>query len=124
MRGKYDPTVNPPDQRTRSQKQTIVNPNNGIPSIEICEERIILAEDENAVVSEQTLKELPAFSVNILPEMMPIEIPEIGLDYQPTGRMITIAQAFSGYAAFVQWCHKMRDNQLATQTPHVIESGE
>jgi hypothetical protein len=124
MRGKYDPTVNPPDQRTRSQKQTIVNPNNGIPSIEICEERIILAEDENGVVREQTLKEIPAFSVNILPEMMPIEIPEIGLDYQPTGRTITIAQAFSGYASFVQWCQKMRDNQLTTQTPPVIESGE
>jgi hypothetical protein len=124
MRGKYDPTVNPPDQRTRSQKQTIVNPNNGIPSIEICEERIILAEDENGIVREQTLKELQAFSVSVLPDMMMIEIPEIGLDYQPTGRTITIAQAFSGYAAFVQWCQKMRDNQLTTQTPPVIESGE
>jgi len=122
MRGKYDLTINPPDQRTRSQKQTIVNPNNGIPSVEICEERIILAEDENGVVREQTLKEMPAFSVNILPEMMPIEIPEIGLDYQPTGRMITIAQAFSGYASFIRWCQISRDNFIPT--PPVIESGE
>ena len=109
MRGKYDPTINPPDQRTRSQKQTIINPNNGIPSVEICEERIILAEDENGIVREQTLKELQAFSVSVLPEMMPIEIPEIGLDYQPTGRTITIAQAFSGYATFVRWCQHERD---------------
>jgi hypothetical protein len=122
MREKYDQTINPPDQRTRSQKQTIVNPNNGIPSIEICEERIILAEDENGIVREQTLKELPAFSVNILPEMMPIEIPEIGLDYQPTGRMITIAQAFSGYASFIRWGQISRDNFIPT--PPVIESGE
>ena len=115
MRGKYDQTVKLGDQRWRPLKQTVVNPNNGIPSVEIKDEIVILAEDKNGDLVEEHFKDVPAFSVNILPEMMPIETPEIGLDYQPTGRTITIARAFSGYASFIQWCQKTRDEQPAQQ---------
>jgi hypothetical protein len=117
MRDKYEDTEKLGDQRTRSQKQTVVSPNGGTPSVEICEQRIILAENEKGEIVEQVLKELPAFSVDVTPEMMSIEIPEIGLDYKPTGRMITVAQAFSSYATFVRWCQIVRDLSTATPSP-------
>jgi hypothetical protein len=109
MREKYDPTVKLGDQRWRPLKQTVVSPNNGIPSVEIKDEIVILAEDKNGDLVEEHFKDAQAFSVNIVPEIMPTEIPEIGLDYQPTGRMITIAQAFSGYATFIRWAQRERD---------------
>ena len=117
MRGKYDETVRLGDQRWRPLKQTVVNPNNGIPSVEIKDEIVILAEDKNGDLVEEHFKDAPAFSVNIVPEIVPTEIPEIGLDYQPTGRMITVGQAFSGYASFVRWAELQRDAAQSTPAP-------
>ena len=115
-RGKYDPTVALGDQRWRPLKQTALNPNNGIQSIEIKDEIVILAEDDKGNLVEQTLREVPAFSVNITPELLLEEFPELGLDYQPTGRIINGVQAFMGYVSFIRAQEKKRDLELVPTT--------
>ena len=110
MRGKYDKTEIVGDRRVRSQKQTIVTPNEGIPSIEICEQRIILAEDDySGEISEQVLKELPPFSVAITKETLAEPFPELDLDDNPTGRTLTGFEAMLAYRSFVRAQQFKRD---------------
>lgn len=113
MRGKYDDTVNPSDQRVRSQKQTIVTPNGGIPSIEICEQKIILAESDDGTLTEQVLKELPAFSVDLTQEVLAEEFDELDMNDKPTGRKLTGYQAMLTYRSFVRNQQFKRDQRLA-----------
>ncbi len=114
MRGKYDSTVSPADQRVRSQKQTIVVPNNGVPSIEICEQRIILAGADDGTMAEQVLKELPAFSVDLTREILAEEFPELDIDDIPTGKTLTGNQAMLAYRSFVRHAQWKRDQRLIT----------
>lgn len=115
MRGKYDDTVSPSDQRVRSQKQTIVTPNGGIPSIEICEQKIILAESDDGTLKEQVLKELPAFSVDLTQEVLAEEFDELDLNDIPTGRKLTGFQAMLTYRSFVRNQQFKRDQLIANK---------
>lgn len=112
MRGRYDSTQNPGDQRTRSHKQTIVTPNGGIPSIGICEQRIILAESDDGTITEQVLKELPSFSVDISQEILATEFDELDLDDVPTGRKLTGYAAMIAYRSFIRHCQFQRDTAI------------
>lgn len=114
MRGKYDQTVNLSDQRVRSQKQTIVTPNNGIPSVEICEQRIILAESDDGTPTEQVLKELPAFSVDLTQEVLAEEFEELDMDDKPTGRKLTGYEAMLSYRSFIRSQQFKLDNAKTT----------
>jgi hypothetical protein len=90
-----------------------VTPNNGIPSIEICEQKIILAESDDGTPTEQVLKELPAFSVDLTPEVLSEEFDELDMNDIPTGRKLTGFQAMLAYRSFVRNQQFKRDQHLA-----------
>jgi hypothetical protein len=113
MRGKYDKTVAPGQVRTRSQKQTIVIPSGGIPSIEICEQQMVKIDGGDEVV----LRETPAFSVTITAEELAEPFPELDMDDVPTGRNLTGYEAMIAYRSFIRKCQKRRDEAQSTPAP-------
>jgi hypothetical protein len=114
MRGKYDKTVAPGQVRTRSQKQTIVTPPGGIPSIEICEQEMILVEGKG----EAVLSETPAFSVALTAEELAESFPLLSLeDDSELGATATGEQAMTAYYSFIRKCQKRRDAAQSTPEP-------
>ena len=113
MRGKYDEPILPGQKRTRSQKQTVVTPSGGIPSIEICEQEMILVDGEG----EAVLRETPAFSVALTAEELAESFPELDMDDIPTGRTITGYEAMIAYRSFIRKCQKRRDDAQSTPAP-------
>jgi hypothetical protein len=113
MRGKYDLTEADGQTRTRSQKQTVVVPANGTPSIEICEQQMVKIEGGVEVV----LRETPAFSVTITAEELAESFPELDMDDIPTGRTITGYEAMIAYRSFIRKCQKRRDDAQSPPAP-------
>jgi hypothetical protein len=114
MRGKYDKTVAPGQVRTRSQKQTIVTPSGGIPSIEICEQEMILVEGKG----EAVLSETPAFSVVLTAEELAESFPLLNpANDSDLGATATGEQAMSAYYSFIRKCQKRRDATQSTPVP-------
>ena len=114
MRGKYDKTVAPGQVRTRSQKQTIVTPSGGIPSIEICEQEMILVEGKG----EAVLSETPAFSVALTAEELAESFPLLNpADDTELGTTMTGEQVMVAYYSFVRNRQKRRDAAQSTPEP-------
>ena len=114
MRGKYDQTVAPGQVRTRSQKQTIVIPSGGIPSIEICEQEMVLVEGKG----EAVLSETPAFSVALTAEELAESFPLLNpADDSELGATMTGEQAMAAYYSFIRKCQKRRDVAQSTPAP-------
>ena len=114
MRGKYDKTELPGQVRTRSQKQTIVTPSGGIPSIEICEQEMILVEGEG----EAVLRETPAFSVALTAEELAESFPLLNpADDSDLGATMTGEQVMVAYYSFVRNRQKRRDAAQSTPEP-------
>ena len=111
MRGKYDEPILPGQKRTRSQKQTVVTPSGGIPSIEICEQEMILVEGEG----EAVLRETPAFSVALTAEELAESFPLLNpADDSELGATMTGEQAMAAYYSFIRKCQKRRDAAQST----------
>ena len=119
MRGKYDEPILPGQKRTRSQKQTVVTPSGGIPSIEICEQEMVLVDGEGEVV----LRETTAFSVALTAERLakPFQLRN-PVDDSLLGQEVTGNQAIAFYYSFIRDCQLERD--AAQVTTQVIEEGE
>jgi hypothetical protein len=114
MRGKYDKTVTPGQVRTRSQKQTIVTPSGGIPSIEICEQEMVLVEGKG----EAVLSETPAFSVALTAEELAESFPLLNpANDSDLGATMTGEQVMAAYYSFVRKCQKRRDAAQSTPVP-------
>jgi hypothetical protein len=100
--------------RTRSQKQTIVTPSGGIPSIEICEQEMILVEGKG----EAVLSETPAFSVALTAEELAESFPLLSLeDDSELGATMTGEQVMVAYYSFVRNRQKRRDAAQSTPEP-------
>jgi hypothetical protein len=114
MRGKYDEPILPGQKRTRSQKQTIVTPSGGIPSIEICEQEMVFVEGEGEVV----LRETPAFSVALTAEELAEVFPLLNpADDSELGATMTGEQVMAAYYSFIRKCQKRRDDAQSTPAP-------
>jgi hypothetical protein len=119
MRGKYDQIEADGQTRTRSQKQTVVTPSGGIPSIEICEQDMIKIAGNGEVV----LRETPAFSVALTAERLAKQFQlRNPVDDTLLGQEVTGNQAMAFYYSFIRDCQLERD--AAQVTAQVIEEGE
>ncbi len=114
MRGKYDQIEADGQTRTRSQKQTVVTPSGGIPSVEICEQDMIKIAGNGEVV----LRETPAFSVALTAEELAESFPLLNpADDSELGATMTGEQAMAAYYSFIRKCQKRRDAAQSTPAP-------
>jgi hypothetical protein len=114
MRGKYDKPILPGQKRTRSQKQTIIIPSGGIPSIEICEQEMILVDGEG----EAVLRETTSFSVDLTAEELAEAFPLLNpADDSELGATMTGEQVMAAYYSFIRKCQKRRDASQPTTAP-------
>ena len=119
MRGKYDQIEADGQTRTRSQKQTVVTPSGGIPSIEICEQEMVKLSGNGEVV----LRESPAFSVNLTPERLAKPFPlRNPVDDSLLGQTVDGNQAMAFYYSFIRDCQLERE--AVAEQPIVIEGVE
>jgi hypothetical protein len=109
MRGKYDQIESDGQTRTRSQKQTVITPSGGIPSVEICEQDMIKV----AGNGEVPLRETTAFSVALTPERLAKKFQlKNPVDDSLLGQEVDGNMAMAFYYSFVRDCQLERDNAI------------